>query len=317
MGRPAGIQEFNITTAKPKAQDRVIALPEEQLKFSQPWPTSHIAENAMKMCEIFIITSEVVDQLYAQRPIWTERERDDRITQTHLRLVKWFDGLPKNLKISESSLQPAPPYVYQMHLQYHVAIILLHRPFFRILYHSQTNGDYDPEGGDVHSQSCQASAAKIANIYRIFRENYTNRCVPISAVHPAFTAAIIHLLDVKTCSPVGRNKARRRLDICLTSLHEMNINWDWANRAIRAIRSLAAQWQVDLSPSAGFLREISEESRLQFQRYEESCLPTGSGPGADGQSQAAPVRPVDPFDEFFEAWTYDQMDGAFNFFDDN
>lgn len=64
MGRPAGIQEFNITTAKPKAQDRaLVGLTEEQLEISQPWPTSHLTENAMQMCEIFIITSEVVDQL--------------------------------------------------------------------------------------------------------------------------------------------------------------------------------------------------------------------------------------------------------------
>lgn len=64
MGRPAGIQEFNITTARPKAQDRaLVGLTQEQLRISQPWPTSHITENAMQMCEIFIITSEVVDQL--------------------------------------------------------------------------------------------------------------------------------------------------------------------------------------------------------------------------------------------------------------
>lgn len=64
MGRPAGIQEFNITTAKPKAQDRVLeGLTEEQLRISQPWSTSDITNNAMQMCEIFIITSEVVDQL--------------------------------------------------------------------------------------------------------------------------------------------------------------------------------------------------------------------------------------------------------------
>ena len=46
--------------------------------------------------------------------MWDEREKVERITRTHLRLVKWFDRLPKSLKISESSLQPSPPYVYQL-----------------------------------------------------------------------------------------------------------------------------------------------------------------------------------------------------------
>lgn len=64
MGRPAGIQEFNITTAKPKAEDcPLVGLTAEQLSISQPWPTSHITENAMQMCEILIITSEMIDQL--------------------------------------------------------------------------------------------------------------------------------------------------------------------------------------------------------------------------------------------------------------
>lgn len=65
MGRPASIQEYNITTAKPKIlEDQPAALlSPEQRKFSQPWPTSHITENAIKTCEIMIITSEVIDQL--------------------------------------------------------------------------------------------------------------------------------------------------------------------------------------------------------------------------------------------------------------
>ncbi|KIW19927.1 hypothetical protein PV08_00502 [Exophiala spinifera] len=318
MGRPAGIQEFNITTTKPKAQDRALTgLTEQQLRISQPWPTSHITENAMQMCEIFIITSEVIDQLYAQRPAWDEREKVDRITRTHLRLVKWFDELPKTLKISESSLQPSPPYVYQLHLQYHVSIILLHRPFFRVLYSRQSSGEYDPDGGDFHSRSCQASAAKISSILRIYRDNYTNRCMPISAVHPAFTAAIIHLLDLKTADLVGRRKAMRRFEVCLRSLYEMNSNWDWANRAIRATQSLATQWQVDIWASSVLSNELSQENLRQFRIHEESCHQEGPKlnsfhPGTGAER----ARIADPFDEFFNAWTYDQafMDGTFDFF---
>lgn len=67
MGRPACIQEYNITTTKPKAQDVSISfLSEEEARISQPYPTSHITENVIHMCELLMITSEVIDQLYAK-----------------------------------------------------------------------------------------------------------------------------------------------------------------------------------------------------------------------------------------------------------
>lgn len=64
MGRPAGVQEYNITAKKPKPLDRTLPpLMGEQGLISMPWPTSHITINAMHVCEIFIITSEVVDKM--------------------------------------------------------------------------------------------------------------------------------------------------------------------------------------------------------------------------------------------------------------
>ncbi|KAF2793028.1 hypothetical protein K505DRAFT_245348 [Melanomma pulvis-pyrius CBS 109.77] len=312
MGRPAGIQEYNITAKKPKSLDRSLpALTKEQNLISQPFPSSHITDNAMHMCEILIITSEVIDQLYAQRQTWTDRERDERIMQTHLRLVKFFDHLPKNLKISESSLQPAPPYVYQLHLQYHVSIILLHRPFFRILYRGRKTGDYDPEGKEVHSQSCKVSAGKISTILRIYKKNFKNRHMPISAVHPAFTAAIIHLLDVKTALPHAQSGAMKRLGICIKTLYEMNENWDWANRSIRAIQSLATQWKVDIWAS-GLANDISKEHQQQFERYSKECRSTSL---IAEEGTAAQSTGVEMLDEAFNIWSYEQsaLDVAFNF----
>ncbi|KAM5386429.1 hypothetical protein ACJZ2D_000392 [Fusarium nematophilum] len=339
MGRPASIQEYNITTTKPKGQDRPLTLlPEDQARISQPWPTSHITENAMRTCDILIITSEVIDQLYmttfpfprssllletapncyryAQRSAWTDREREDRVMKTHLRAAKFFDQLPKSLKISESSLQPAPPYVYQLHLQYHHAIMLLHRPFFKVLSPGRSCVEYDPDGKDIHSRSSKASAVKISKILRIYRNNYTMRCMPISAVHPTFTAAIIHLLDLKTNGSDVSNEATRYLSICVKSLYEMNTNWDWANRSIRAIRSLADQWGVEIW-TAELRDEIAEENQRQFELYERGCLPSGQRDDSDYAADQA--YPPEIFDEIFQAWTYDQnlTNMAFNFFDES
>jgi hypothetical protein len=115
--------------------------------------------------------------------------------QTHLRLVEFYDRLPKILKISTSSLKPALPHVYQLQydlhrtsksfvpqlinlpsIQFHVAMLLLHRPFARG-FRRKPSGEIDePEREDdqedIHTASCRVSAEKMANIFRIYHSNY-------------------------------------------------------------------------------------------------------------------------------------------------
>ncbi|KAK7409261.1 hypothetical protein QQX98_008571 [Neonectria punicea] len=172
MGRPASIQEYNITTRKPKIQDRPISLlSEEQTSISQPWPTSHITENAMR---------------------------------TYL----------------------------------------------------------------------------------------------------------------KTTGPDRRSDAMRCLLVCIKTLYEMNTNWDWANRSIRAIRSLAEQWGVDIW-TEDLEDELGEENRRQFELYQRGCLPNGQM--GEPNNETEQTYPAEVFDELFQAWTYDQnlTNMAFNFFDES
>lgn len=97
----------------------------------------------------------------------------------------------------------------------------------------------------------------------------------------------------------------------------MNVNWDWANRSIRAIQSLAAQWQVDIWAASSLWNEISEESRRQFQMYEKSCLESGLKFDREADMPSIDIQSFEPFDELFSAWTHDQvfMDGLFDVFD--
>ncbi len=211
----------------------------------------------------------------------------------------------------------------------------MHRTYFKILYPGQSSGEYDPNGKDIHSRSCKISATKIANIVRIYRNNFTNvgpppdigdevlilvskRTMPVSAVHPVFTAAIIHLLDVKTAGAEAQGKTMQHLFTCIKGLYEMNLNWDWANRSVRAIQSLAAQWEVDIW-AAGLEDHLSEEHRHQFEKYELSCLAPGTLPPSDsGQNYHKEAFLGETSVEFFDAWTheYSFMDAGFNLFDD-
>lgn len=141
--------------------------------------------------------------------------------------------------------------------------------------------------------------------------------MPISAVHPIFTAAIIHLLHLKMASPDARSEAMRYLDICIKCLYEMNTNWDWANRSIRAIRSLAEEWEVDIWTS-NLADEISEENRRQYDLYERGCVTIGQRQDVSSGEGQAPAYVGETFDEVFHAWMYDQnlSNMPFNFFDE-
>lgn len=70
--------------------------------------------------------------------------------------------------------------VYYVSIQFHHAILLLHRPFLKALYRGQGSGQYDPDGKDIHSRACKSSALKIAKILRIFRSAYSSVSVPTS-----------------------------------------------------------------------------------------------------------------------------------------
>lgn len=136
--------------------------------------------------------------------------------------------------------------------------------------------------------------------------------MPISAVHPIFTAAIIHLLDLKTAPPHEQSGAMQRLSICIKALYEMNETWDWANRSLRAILSLATQWKIDVWAS-GLAGEISEVNHRSFERYSRDCLSPRQIPD---EAPALEATAAEMFDEAFNFWSFDQngMDTAFNLF---
>lgn len=127
------------------------------------------------------------------------------------------------------------------------------------------------------------------------------RHLPVSAVHPAFTAAIILLLDLKVRQDSNINteaggkaykETKQYLSICIVALYEMNINWNWANRSIRAIQSLAAQWKIDLSTLD--LERVPDECSSQYNLYVSEFISTEKprGPLEEATEQGGEHGPV-------------------------
>lgn len=88
------------------------------------------------------------------------------------------------------------------------------------------------------------------------------------------------------------------LIICLKALYGMNINWNWANRSIQAIYSLAAQWKVDLS-TFDLEHEVPEENLKYYSRYSSEFRGVDQVNAPDFQEWSQ-VTPTLNFDEAFE-----------------
>ncbi|KEQ83528.1 hypothetical protein M438DRAFT_346475 [Aureobasidium pullulans EXF-150] len=270
MGRPSGI----LSSLAP-------AVPMPSVCFKEPDQHSNVPElmslNTWHTSKLFEISSDALDRIYYRRPRLTTVKRDDTILQTYLQLTEFFNKLPQCLKISSSSLRPALPHVYQLHLQYHVTQILLHRHIFqRALKKSRGNPSaLITERESYHSQVCTTAADKIAHIFRCYQSNYTLRCIPISAVHAAFTAGLVHLVDAKDPGNPNPSKSLNMLRLLVSSLYKMNIAWFWCNRSIMVIESLTEQWGVGLRDK-GQAQQIDEESQRSFERYK--LLVQGSYP---------------------------------------
>ncbi|KAF5671880.1 Nit-4-like protein [Fusarium denticulatum] len=86
-------------------------------------------------------------------------------------------------------------------------------------------------------------APTLPHIY-LLHKHYTLRRIPISAIHCAFTASIILLLETTSTDAKDRDRAIASLKTLAEALTDMSTAWAWSQRALLAIRQLAREWSV-------------------------------------------------------------------------
>ncbi|RKL43066.1 hypothetical protein BFJ72_g4479 [Fusarium proliferatum] len=80
------------------------------------------------------------------------------------------------------------------------------------------------------------------------------------AIHCAFTASIILLLETTSTDAKDRDRAIASLKVLAEALADMSTAWAWSQRALFAIRQLAREWLVS-EDAFGALGINKEESR--------------------------------------------------------
>jgi hypothetical protein len=213
-------------------------------------------------------------------------------------------------------------------MQYHVLLILLHRPFLpQADKPTPCKPSTASESQQGHAKVCKFAADKISQIFRAYRSHYTivskprpstyplttnytdispQRNIPISGVHAAFTAAVIHLYNAAASDSHhdddDREASLRCCRALVKSLYEMNVTWFWCNRSIRVIESLAVERGVDLWGS-GMAQEIGAAHFLSLQRYNKGVVGVGEG-GVEVGVAGADLMAFDAYDNLFTTFDF-------------
>ncbi|KAF5711774.1 nitrogen assimilation transcription factor nit-4 [Fusarium mundagurra] len=247
LGRPSTIQEHELS-AKLPSMDHGAEYESwhSESSIGEPivFPRSHQVSNVRATVQLFRATSSALDEIYRPGSQHAKSRIMELVTKTHVNIIEFQINLPSCLRLSPSPLAPTLPHIYLLHLQIHVAIILLHRPFVGVQRRTVDPSSFHPSTGSSHLKECSQSSHSISNIFKLYSKHYTLRRIPISAIHCAFTASIILLLETTSTDEKDRGRAIASLKVLAEALTDMSTAWAWSQRALLAIRQLAREWSV-------------------------------------------------------------------------
>ncbi|KAF4418724.1 Nitrogen assimilation transcription factor nit-4 [Fusarium acutatum] len=247
LGRPSTIQEHEISAKLPSMEHSAeYESWHSESPIGEPivFPRSHQVSNVRATVQLFRVTSSALDEIYRPGSQHAKSRIMELVTKTHVNIIEFQINLPSCLRLSPSPLAPTLPHIYLLHLQIHVAIILLHRPFVGVQRKTLDPGSFHPTTGSSHLKECSQSSHSIGNIFKLYSKHYTLRRIPISAIHCAFTASIILLLETTSTDTKDRDRAIASLKVLAEALTDMSTAWAWSQRALLAIRQLAREWSV-------------------------------------------------------------------------
>jgi hypothetical protein len=138
-------------------------------------------------------------------------------------------------------------------LQYHEAVILLHRPFvFR-----GTGRPYASMCSTTPTNAqeiCTEAASEICRLIIMYRRKYSLRRIHIQMVHVVMTAGLIHVYNCCFATGKEAKSAQEHLFTCVQALGEMGQTFNSSSRGLEIMTSLRHEWQnTSSNPSTTML----------------------------------------------------------------
>jgi len=198
----------------------------------------------MQLARLATLMIKISNLLYTGVPVPISDVQMLHVVAIAEELREWRESLPVSAQVDtkkdwHSSGKNYLPMVLQLHMQYHEAMILLHRPFIaesRVLH-------FPSADGLNATQTCTHSASEISRLLLIYRGQWGLQHINFHAVHVVMTAGIIHAYDCCLHSgPQGRS-ARDMLHLCLQALGDMGQTFQSGNRGMEVVMALLHDWQ--------------------------------------------------------------------------
>lgn len=143
------------------------------------------------------------------------------------RYQQWYHSLPAMV----ASVENAPAHVISLHLYYHVAVLLLFRPFLRAKF---TESDLVP------SEICRVHATAISDLFARYMSMYHSTGIYTFQLQCLLAACTIHLINLPAISSAA---ALRKACEYFHALVSRNT---WAFGSIKLLKDLVTKWGVIL-----------------------------------------------------------------------
>ncbi|KIW13048.1 hypothetical protein PV08_08235 [Exophiala spinifera] len=311
LGRSGTVPDRDVTCCKPSLSNSA--------EF-EPWSSgqsgpgelfgahARIASTAHYMTDHLSLVLHALDLIYAPNSKLSGAEVDALVSKTDLATNTFWSTLPSYLRLPSSSRTRALPHIYQLHIQYHVAQILLHRPFIAKNQAKPRSSKLVLDVDNIHLKLCRDSASEIVRLLRVYKHHYSLRLVPVGTVSHTFTAAIIHLMDATSGDPTIQKQGNAKLRFRISALQEMETAWFWSFRARRAIQILASAWLTKAPASP--LSASTGRSQAKISAVTESAAtaqpPYDISPHSDPGAGTMPVG----FPATFSAFEQQSSNGS-------
>ncbi|KAK5203055.1 hypothetical protein LTR96_010977 [Exophiala xenobiotica] len=217
---------------------------------------TQIYESLLDLMEIAGTITELMDQ--ASR-------LDDNVNVNHhvfLRMANlnreleiWYTRLPKALQWTPENVQLAPFSFFLLHQQYHVSMILLHRPFARYgdIQSSNSDGnmeDYTPQP-NMHLSAmsrtiCTQHAVRIARVFWQHRQRFDTRRIFVTGLQHAGTAATALVAALASLKDSSRDANMHYLETLGAALEDMSETYQPAERMSAVLQSVIAELRATM-----------------------------------------------------------------------
>ncbi|KAL1922264.1 uncharacterized protein VTP21DRAFT_9803 [Calcarisporiella thermophila] len=207
-----------------------------------------------QLVRLYEILGRILQSIYSlsakHNPAFVQNP-NSLVSSLHNSLVSWYKALPQHLHLppgTRPSQLPSPP-VCLLHLLYHSAVILLHRPFIPMPDQEVPRTSYPSH------RICTEAANAIVDISYSLRENGSLRFLYHPGTYCIFTAASIHLNNATSSDPKVAAKAKLDVARCMSVLSTLEDAWMSAQRACNIIGDLVGLRELQLD-EMGYVKEI-------------------------------------------------------------